>query len=208
MEYSTWSLSEPVKNAYNVQVNIQIKRIEVDLEKIQLARVYAKKMHSNQLRKDGVTTQYQHLKSVADKLRGLGVTDDKVLSAAWLHDILEDTDVEFDDVESLFGKKVTSFVLSLTKDKKLPRKIREVEYIKNLHCAAFEAKLIKLCDINSNLSAIHKSKLPHRTKVRKIKQISRYFHVIIDEIENQRKFSILKILKSINEINDLYIKNR
>ena len=47
MEYSTWSLSEPVKNAYDVQVNIQIKRIEVDLEKIQLARVYAKKMHSN-----------------------------------------------------------------------------------------------------------------------------------------------------------------
>ena len=176
--------------------------------KIQLAQVYAKKMHSNQLRKDGVTTQYQHLKSVVDKLSEIGVTDDEVLSAAWLHDILEDTDVKFDDIESLFGKKIALFVLSLTKDRKLPRKIREVEYIKNLQCAAIEAKMIKLCDINSNLSAIHKSKLPHRTKVRKIKQVSRYFHVIIDEIKNQRKFSMLKILKSINEINDLYIKNR
>jgi len=178
------------------------------LEKIQLAKAHAKRMHSNQLRKDGVTTQYQHLKLVVDNLRGLGITDDKVLSAAWLHDIFEDTDAEFDDIKSLFGKKVALLVLSLTKDRKLPRKIREAGYIKNLQCATFEAKLIKLCDINSNLSAIHKSKLPHRTKVRKIKQISRYFYAIIDDIENQDKYSMLKILKSINEIIDLYTKNR
>jgi len=165
-------------------------------------------MHSLQLRKDGVTTQYQHLKSVVDGLKELGVNDDEVLSAAWLHDILEDTDATFDDIELLFGRKVALFVLSLTKDKEIPRKISESKYVENLQYAAFEAKLIKLCDINSNLSAIHKSELSHRTKIRKIKQISRYFHVIIDDIKSQGKFSMVKILKSINEVNDLYIKNR
>lgn len=177
------------------------------MKETQLAQRYAKKMHSNQLRKDKVTTQYQHLKSVVDKLKYLDVTDDKVLSAGWLHDILEDTNATFDEINSLFGRNVALLVLSLSKDKKLPKKTRERRYIKNLGYSTPDAKLIKLCDILSNLSAIHKSKLPYRTKVRKIKQISKYLHAIMDYIENQRKYpKAQKMLKLINKINEIYIR--
>jgi guanosine-3',5'-bis(diphosphate) 3'-pyrophosphohydrolase len=176
------------------------------LEKTRLAEDYARKKHSNQLRKDGVTTYYEHLKSVAERLRDLGITDEDILSAAWLHDVIEDTDSTFDNIDSLFGGKVALMVLVLTKDKTLPKKIMESQYVENLKNASFDAKIIKLCDISSNLSAIHNSNLSHSSKAKKIKQISKYLHAINYEIvENQLKFpNLIKILESSNKILDQY----
>ena len=106
------------------------------------------------MRKDGTTSYSKHLEDVVNRLKSLGVIDSELLCAGWLHDTIEDTDTSFDDLYDQFGSRVAVLVSTLSKDMSLPRKKREQEYIKQLKEASFDAKLIKLCDISANLSAL------------------------------------------------------
>src|SRR2546426_12284414 len=115
---------------------------------------FAKERNSSVLRKDGDTTHYEHLTGVVTRLKNLGVTDEDVLCAAWLHDIIEDTNTTFDDIDKRFGSKVSVLVLALSKDKTLPKSRQEEQHVRQLREASFEAKLIKLCDISANLKDI------------------------------------------------------
>ena len=150
--------------------------------KIESAQAFAQKKHSGQIKKDGVTPVIEHLEGVVSRLKGLGVNDEDVLCAGWLHDVIEDTDTSFDEILNLFGKKTALLVLSLTKDKALPRKKRDSQYIKQLKAAPLEAKLIKLCDISSNLKDIDKSDLKPSKKKKTIQQIIHYYHAILGQI--------------------------
>jgi len=93
---------------------------------------FASEKHKNQKRKDGVTLFYDHLEGVVNRLKNLGISDQDVLSAAWLHDIIEDTNTTFDEINEIFGNIISVLVLSLTKDSKLPRRDRELQYIQQL----------------------------------------------------------------------------
>jgi guanosine-3',5'-bis(diphosphate) 3'-pyrophosphohydrolase len=83
------------------------------------AKKFAQEKHKNQKRKDGVTSYSDHLEGVVNRLKNLGVTDKDVLCAAWLHDIIEDTDVTFDQINERFGREVAVIVLSLSKDQNI-----------------------------------------------------------------------------------------
>jgi (p)ppGpp synthase/HD superfamily hydrolase len=169
--------------------------------KTQLAKDFAKKRHHGQLRKDGTTSFYEHLESVVGRLQQIGVTDEDTLSAAWLHDILESTNTTLDEIDKTFGKKVASLVLSLTKDNSLPKKSREKQYISQLKDSSFDAKLIKLCDIASNLNQVHNSELDEHTKIKTIKKITRYAQTLRAETLNfQDNTNLVKIIDEINEI--------
>ena len=45
-------------------------------------------------------------------------TDQEVIAAALLHDVVEDTHVTIDEIEEKFGKRVKELVLSETEDKR------------------------------------------------------------------------------------------
>ncbi|TLY07089.1 MAG: bifunctional (p)ppGpp synthetase/guanosine-3',5'-bis(diphosphate) 3'-pyrophosphohydrolase, partial [Thaumarchaeota archaeon] len=121
------------------------------MSKFQSAENFAKERHSAITRKDGVTPYHEHLSGVVARLKNLGVTDEDVLCAAWLHDIIEDTNTTFDDIDKRFGSKVSVLVLALSKDKTLSKSRQEEQYVRQLREASFDAKLIKLCDISANL---------------------------------------------------------
>ena len=55
------------------------------------AELFAKLKHAGKLKKSG-TTYSNHLENVVSRLKSLGVIDEEVLCAAWLQDILEDTE--------------------------------------------------------------------------------------------------------------------
>jgi len=116
------------------------------------AIVFARMKHVNQFRKDGRTPYVTHLLRVAKSLEAIfGVRDLKVLAAAVLHDTIEDTTTDYDDLEERFGSEVADLVGWLTKDKRLPEKMREAVYLKALRKAPVEAKFIKLADVYDNL---------------------------------------------------------
>lgn len=77
-----------------------------------LAERIARNAHRGQFRRDGVTPYIQHPEGVVARLRG---ESEEVISAAWLHDVLEDSKVVADDLsESGVPRAVVSAVVALT----------------------------------------------------------------------------------------------
>jgi myo-inositol-1(or 4)-monophosphatase len=100
-----------------------------------------------------------HLYSVASMVSNHS-TDEEVISAALLHDILEDTDYPLQKIEEHLGKRVASLVLTVTellkKDKHLSSwRARKELYIGKLKNAGEDTALIASADkIHNLLSAL------------------------------------------------------
>ncbi len=169
------------------------------------AKKFAQEKHKNQKRKDGVTPYSDHLEGVVNRLKNLGVTDKEALCAAWLHDIIENTDVTFDQINERFGREVAVIVLSLTKDQNIPKKDREMQYINQLKDAPLQTKIIKLCDISANLKDLANAPISKTQKNKQIKKILHYLRIIKNDIsENKSKYP--KIQEIIDGINTICIK--
>ena len=180
------------------------------------AELFAKSKHAGKLKKSGITYS-NHLENVVSRLKSLGVIDEEVLCAGWLHDILEDTDTSFDELFEKFGRRIavltlsltkTKFVidtdddstLSLTKKRAIPEKQRQKEYAVKIKESEIDAKLIKLCDISANLGDL-KKQIISKTKKRKILKKFRYYLLIIEKdlVENTEYPKAITLLETINQ---------
>lgn len=122
----------------------------------QAAAAYAAWCHRHQLRKDGETPYVSHVFRVAMTIRDVfGCDDEAVLCAALLHDTIEDTGADYDDVASRFGSTVADAVAAMTKDMRLPEPVRERAYDAQLAAADWRARLIKLADCFDNVSDLY-----------------------------------------------------
>ena len=174
------------------------------MELIKSAELLAKKTHVGQFRKDSSTSYSKHLEDVVNRLKGLGVIDEEVLSAGWLHDIIEDTDISFDDLYEQFGNRIAVIVSSLTKDKSLPRKQREKAYNIQLKEASLDSKLIKLCDISANLGDLKNSNASKSKKLRQVKQKRHHLVIIKNDLKNLDYPKMIPLLETINQILKYY----
>lgn len=121
--------------------------------KWQEAAAFAAEQHRHDVRKDGHTPYVSHVYRVALTVRDLfGCDDGDALAAALLHDTIEDTGTDFDDIEERFGAAVAEIVAALTKNMLLREDEREREYDARLARADWRARLIKLADVYDNLS--------------------------------------------------------
>jgi len=104
--------------------------------------------HCHQTRKDAERTPYfNHPVEVAELIwRVGGVHDLTILSAALLHDIIEDTVTEPAEIRELFGDEVLSLVLEVSDDKTLPKDKRKELQVIHAPGLSHGAKLIKLAD--------------------------------------------------------------
>lgn len=117
------------------------------------AIAFAARAHQHQLRKDKQTPYFSHVVRVAFIVRHLfGVLDEKVLMAAVLHDTIEDTLVDYDDLTTHFDPEIAGWVALLSKDKRLPDSTRESVYASNLKQAPWQVVICKLADIYDNLA--------------------------------------------------------
>jgi (p)ppGpp synthase/HD superfamily hydrolase len=170
--------------------------------KVSKAEEYARKKHAHAFRKDGKTPYANHLGAVVDNLRRLGITDEDVLCAGWLHDTIEDTNVDYDDLFEKFGQKTADIVAAVTKDNRLPRHKREQNYMNQLKSSPFEAKLVKLGDILANIKDLEKSGYSQEKKLEQVQNKIDYFDVIKSEI-SQNKSKIPGITTIESEMNNL-----
>ena len=171
------------------------------MELVKNAELFAKNKHSGMMRMDGITTYSKHLEDVVNRLKSLGITDEELLCEGWLHDVIEDTDTSFDDLFEKFGSKIAVTVLSLSKDKTLPKKPREQIYVKQLKEASIDAKIIKLCDISANLSSLKKYDTSKSKKRRIVRQIRNYLLAIKEDlIKNKDYPQTITLLESTNQI--------
>jgi guanosine-3',5'-bis(diphosphate) 3'-pyrophosphohydrolase len=117
----------------------------------QQAASFAARCHQGQTRNDRQTPYVAHPFRVAFTVRQVfGVDDEIALAAALLHDVIEDTTADYDDLRQQFGKEVADTVAALTKDMRLPEEDREPAYDRQLSIASWQARLVKLADVYDN----------------------------------------------------------
>ncbi|PWH17100.1 MAG: phosphohydrolase [Anaerolineae bacterium] len=114
---------------------------------------FAALKHRDQRRKDTPLSPYiNHPLEVARLLWEVGsVRDIATLTAAILHDTLEDTATTPEEIRQTFGEKVLGLVLEVTDDKSLPKMRRKRLQIEQAPHLSRQAKLIKLADKISNV---------------------------------------------------------
>ncbi|PWL73738.1 (p)ppGpp synthetase, partial [Candidatus Gastranaerophilales bacterium] len=104
-------------------------RDEEDIKQIEQAYLFAKRLHEGQYR-ISEEPYIIHPVEVAKILVDLKV-DTHTLMAAFLHDILEDTDTKPEEIKELFGEDVLTLVQGVTKLGKLQFKSKEERQAEN-----------------------------------------------------------------------------
>jgi guanosine-3',5'-bis(diphosphate) 3'-pyrophosphohydrolase len=123
----------------------------MQIENLLQALSFAARAHQGQLRKDGRTPYAAHPSRVCLIVRQVfGFDDPEILAAAALHDTIEDTTTDYDDILEHFGSNVANWVRAMTKDKRLEEIDREKAYIEQLLQADWQVHIIKLADILDN----------------------------------------------------------
>lgn len=175
-------------------------------DKVKEAKYLAKIKHAHLTRKDGKTPSWKHLLQVAKRLELMGIRDDDLLSAGWLHDVIEDTDVTYDYIKDRFGKKTADIVSWLSKDNRLFRQKREMQYKVQLSDAPFDAKIVKLADIAANLADLENSTYSTEEKKQQVSQKIKYLRLIKpDLIKKKRRIPGLQnIGNELNTILEFY----
>jgi GTP diphosphokinase / guanosine-3',5'-bis(diphosphate) 3'-diphosphatase len=117
---------------------------------------FAAEKHTDQRRKDSKSSPYiNHPVRVAEMLWTMGeVRDDTLLVASILHDTLEDTATQPDEIRAEFGEEVLALVLEVTDDKSLPKQVRKQLQVETAPHKTRNAKLLKLADKICNVHDI------------------------------------------------------
>jgi len=125
--------------------------------------------HRDQRRKDVPRSPYiNHPITVAETLWEIGgVRDAATLIAAILHDTIEDTETQPDEIQAMFGAEILAVVLEVTDDKSLSKAERKRLQIEHALHISTKAKYIKLADKISNLHDLLYSSPPHWSFQRK-----------------------------------------
>lgn len=131
----------------------------VDLDGLDRAVAAARRWHGDQRRPTGAPYVEHLLEALEVLVRGAEVTAPAVLSAAVLHDVVEDTSASLADVEAGFGPEVTELVDWVTKPPaagagRQAKRAAKAAYLRRLGEAPREAILVKLADRVSNVQTL------------------------------------------------------
>ena len=108
-----------------------------NLNKTLHAARFAAEKHTGHFRKGSRREPYiNHPIEVANLIANVGMIDDEdILSAALLHDTVEDCGVLPEEITEKFGETVAAYVMEVTDDKQLPkheRKQLQIEHAPHL----------------------------------------------------------------------------
>lgn len=131
------------------------------MELVSEAITFAVKVHDGMRRKKSEVPYILHPLEVA-VIVGTMTSDQNVIAAAVLHDVVEDTNTKMEEIENMFGKRVTELVSAETEDKReeLPPdqtwRIRKEESLKILeNTKDIDVVTVWLGDKLANLRSIY-----------------------------------------------------
>jgi (p)ppGpp synthase/HD superfamily hydrolase len=121
----------------------------------QQAKAFAEKAHQGQTRKSSTVPYITHPIRVAKRLERAGFSNE-LICAGYLHDVVEDTSYEIEDIENAFGLKVASLVVAHTEDKSKSWQERKQHTIDTIKNADKEVKHLIVADKLDNLLGLEK----------------------------------------------------
>jgi (p)ppGpp synthase/HD superfamily hydrolase len=119
--------------------------LAIFMNMVETAKSIAQRAHAGQYRRDGVTPYINHPEAVAERLK-----DDppEVVSTAWLHDVIEDTEETWKTLtDAGMPPEVVAAVETLTKTRGVPYR----EYLSSVKQNPI-ARKVKVADMLANLS--------------------------------------------------------
>ena len=116
---------------------------------------FAARRHSGMARKGRGNEPYvNHLAEVANLLAtATDGTDAELVAAGWLHDTIEDAGTTAQELDKVFGQRVTDIVAEVTDDMSLSKDQRRQKQVADAPKKSPAAKLIKVADKISNIRA-------------------------------------------------------
>ena len=180
---------------------------EEDLKLIRNAYEYASKKHFSQKRITG-DDYISHPLNVAWILTDVKA-DGKAISAALLHDTIEDTYATYKDIANKFGNVVASLVLELTNNKEIKKEVGKTKYLQlKMTNMTDLALIVKLVDRLDNVKDLVNSNEEFRVKY--LKETIEILNYILDNREfNEIHINIINEIKtSIFEIIEQYSYRR
>ena len=169
--------------------------IKIDNSIINESRCFAKNAHKNQKRLDKKTPYFDHLRFVVRLIKKSGITDNNLQVIGWLHDTIEDTPTDFDEIRDGFGLHIAKCVAALTKDTRIEKQKREKLYVRELKKAHWHVQLVKICDITANIIDLENTKYSDKEKINHWKDKKLYLIAIKNGlIKNKKKIPHLKII--------------
>ena len=125
------------------------------------AMMFAREKHQGQIRKYTGEPYFNHLAEVVAISMSVGwhaaiIHPDRFMAVAWLHDVVEDTDALFCQLDAVFGEEVGDGVYYLTDTEKGNRKTRKELSRNRLAGAPGWIQTIKCADLISNATSIIK----------------------------------------------------
>jgi GTP diphosphokinase / guanosine-3',5'-bis(diphosphate) 3'-diphosphatase len=157
------------------------------------AIAFAAEKHRRQRRKDAEASPYiNHPIALARVLAvEAGLTDPVLLSAAVLHDTLEDTETTYEELAARFGAKVASVVREVTDDKTLDKAERKRLQIEHAAGISRRAKLVKLADKICNVRDVAASP-PHGWPLERRREYFDWAKAVVERMRGtQRKLERL-----------------
>jgi guanosine-3',5'-bis(diphosphate) 3'-pyrophosphohydrolase len=163
------------------------------------AASFAARAHRHQLRKDRETPYIAHPFRVCLIVRHIfGIDEPDYLTAALLHDTIEDTTTDFDDLEARFGAKIARWVGALSKDMRLPEDERGAAYVAALAAADPAVKVAKLADIFDNLT--DSAHLSPQSRARTVERSQRYLAAVEQNLPDVARRPLGLVRQLLSEV--------
>lgn len=160
---------------------------------------FAREKHKGQIRKNNTPVEYiTHPINVANlvkKYANNAVNIDDLVSSAYLHDTLEDTNTTYEELICNFGNIISNLVKELTNNDVLKKEMGKTKYLSmKMANMSEDALIIKLCDRLDNVSSLY------NTNKAFIDKYLRETISILNYIINSRNLNTIH-LNIINDIN-------
>lgn len=160
---------------------------------------FARKKHKGQMRKNNTPVEYiTHPINVANLVKKYANNKeniDDLVSSAYLHDTLEDTNTTYEELTCNFGNIISNLVKEITNNDVLKKEMGKTKYLSiKMANMSEDALIIKLCDRLDNVSSLYD------TNKAFIDKYLRETISILNYIINSRNLNTIH-LNIINDIN-------
>ena len=179
-------------SSYKIKRYLIIKSIETYImiqDKYQEAIKFAGEKHKNQKMPGTESNYLLHISNVAMEVliaykEEQNFDIDTAIQLAILHDTLEDTNTEFEELKVKFGECIALGVAALSKNESLPSKTEQMEdSLDRINKLSKEVGIVKLADRITNLQ-----EPPHYWTNEKKLTYRREAEIINQALENKNKY--------------------
>lgn len=163
--------------------------MQMNNELVERAKRLAIESHKGHLRKDGKTPYVKHCEEAYELAVKLGITDEDILAALWLHDAPEDTGLSFDVIRNELNDEVERIVRAITRD------VSREDFDERIENADYKVKIVKLIDMAVNCTDLGAEYLKARVRERKVADWKSTYRAIAKEVSPELFDMIEGLLK-------------